>query len=136
MTYTEVPDQLMSALQGVIPAVIASTSGNSIPNVTYISQVFYVDKKHVALSQQFFNKTIRNVFENPIVRVVLTDPVRFEMYKLLLKFKESQTSGEVFDSMYLQLEAIASVQGKEGVFHLRAADIYEVLSIETLHSYI
>jgi predicted pyridoxine 5'-phosphate oxidase superfamily flavin-nucleotide-binding protein len=127
-------ESLIPSLQGVIPAVIATSSANGSPNVTYISQVFYVDERHVALSQQFFNKTIRNIRENPVACVVVTCPITFKGHKLLLKFKESRTDGEVFDSMQMQLEAIAGAQGMVGTFQLKAADIYEVLSIEDVYN--
>ncbi|HET8775772.1 MAG TPA: pyridoxamine 5'-phosphate oxidase family protein, partial [Thermoanaerobaculia bacterium] len=51
--------------QGVIPSLIASADATGLPNVAYVSQVYLVDDKHVALSQQFFNKTRRNLAENP-----------------------------------------------------------------------
>jgi len=129
---TTITEELMPALQGVIPAVIGTCSLNGTPNVTYISQVFYVDEKKVALSYQFFNKTIRNVRENPVLSVLLTCPVSYKIFRLLLNYKESQTSGPVFDYMSLQLDAIAIVHGKSEIFKLLAADIYEVLSIERL----
>jgi hypothetical protein len=52
--------------------------------------------------------------------------------KLLLRFVESKTTGEIFDNMKLQLDVIASMQHKEGVFVLQSADIYEVISLEVL----
>ena len=122
----------MPALQGVIPTIVATSSPQHIPNATYISQVYYVDDKHVALSYQFFNKTIRNVRENPIIVAIVTCPVDYSLYKLLLQYVESQTSGEVFDNMSMQLDALAIVQKKEGIFKLKAADIYEVISIEKI----
>lgn len=122
----------MPALQGVIPTIVATSSLEHIPNVTYISQVYYVDEKHVALSYQFFNKTIRNVRENPVLVAIVTCPVHYMLYKLELHYEESQTSGEVFDNMSLQLDALAIVQHKEGIFKLKAADIYEVISIEEI----
>ena len=120
----------MPALQGVIPTIVATSSLEHIPNVTYISQVYYVDEKHVALSYQFFNKTIRNVRENPILVAIVTCPVHYTLTKLVLRYQESQTSGEIFDTMSMQLDALAIVQHKEAIFKLKAADIYEVLSIE------
>lgn len=101
-----IEESLLPSLQGVIAAVIATSSIQGIPNVTYISQVYYVDEKHVALSQQFFNKTIRNICENPFACVVVTCPLTFKGHKLLLKFKESRIDGEVFDTMQMQLEAM------------------------------
>ena len=128
-----IEEPLLPSLQGVIPAVIATSSLLGVPNVTYISQVYYVDEKHVALSQQFFNKTISNIHENPVACVVVTCPLTFKGHKLLLKFKESKTDGEVFDTMQMQLESIAGTQGMSGTFQLKAADIYEVLSIEQVY---
>ena len=122
----------MPALQGVVPTIVATSSLNHVPNVTYISQVFYVDENHVALSYQFFNKTIRNVRENPILAAIVTSPVDYTLYKLHLRYVESQTSGDVFENMSMQLDALAIVQKKEGIFKLKAADIYEVISIERI----
>ena len=125
-------EDLMLALQGVIPTIVATSSLEHVPNVTYISQVYYVDEHHVALSYQFFNKTIRNVRDNPVLVAIVTCPVHYILYKLTLRYKESQTSGEVFENMEIQLEALSHVQNKQGIFKLKAADIYEVLSIEEL----
>jgi len=122
-------EEIMPALQGVIPSIVATSSLDHIPNVTYISQIYYVDTNHVALSYQFFNKTIKNVRENPVLVAILTCPVHYSLYKMTLRYQESQTSGEIFDNMSMQLDALAISQKKEHIFKLRAADIYEVISI-------
>jgi predicted pyridoxine 5'-phosphate oxidase superfamily flavin-nucleotide-binding protein len=59
------PDEIKPAMQGVIPSHVVTCSRDGIPNASVISQVYYVDADHVALSHQFFNKTTRNVRENP-----------------------------------------------------------------------
>ena len=123
-------EDIMSALQGVVPTIVATSSLDLIPNVTYISQVYFVDSDHVALSYQFFNKTIRNVRENPVLVAIVTCPVTYNLYKLTLRYEESQTSGEVFDNMSIQLDALALDQHKQDIFKLKAADIYKVLAIE------
>ena len=46
-----------------------------------------------------------------------------------LEFDHSETEGPVFDAMDMQIEAIASMVGLKGIFKLRAADIYRVLSV-------
>jgi hypothetical protein len=132
MIRTVTLEEIMPALQGVIPTIVATSSLDHIPNVTYISQVYYVDENHVALSYQFFNKTIRNVQENPMLAAIVTSPIDYTLYKFLLRYVESQTSGEVFDNMSMQLDALAIVQKKEGIFKLKAAVIYEVVSIEQI----
>lgn len=128
-----ITSDMMPAMQGAIPAMIASSSAEGIPNATYISQVYYVDDRHIALSRQFFNKTVRNIAENPVVTVVVTCPVTYAIYKLLLRFTESRQEGEVYELMSVQLEAIAGVQGKSGTFSLLAADIFEVIKIERIY---
>jgi len=50
-------DSIRTALDGAIPATVATCAPDGVPNVSYVSQVYYVDQQHVALSYQFFNKT-------------------------------------------------------------------------------
>jgi hypothetical protein len=127
------PKEILPALQGVIPSNITTCSLSGEPNSTEISQVHYVDDHHVALSFQFFSKTIRNVRENPYAVVLLSNPENAEQWRVELRYDHSETEGPLFDDMDTKLEVIASLTGMSGVFKLRAADVYEVLSVERLH---
>jgi hypothetical protein len=98
-----------------------------------ISQVYYVDREHAALSFQFFSKTIKNVRENPRAWVGLAD-YSGDDWVLDLEFERSETEGPIFDAMDMQIEAIASATGMSGVFKLRAADIYRVISVEQIRT--
>ena len=124
------PAEIRRALDNGIPAVMVTCSADGVPNVTVISQVYYVDEHHVALSFQFFSKTIRNVRENPRAYVCVSDVVGHVEWILNLEFQRSETEGPIFDAMDMQIEAIASVTGMSGIFKLRAADIYRVDSVE------
>lgn len=128
------PDEIKPALQGVIPSVVVTCSLDGVPNTTIISQVYYIDDTHVALSYQFFNKTIRNVRENPYMSAIVTDPETHANWNLDLRFERSETEGSLFDEMDMKLEAIASMSGMSDVFKLRAADIYEVESVNLLET--
>ena len=123
------PEEIKPAMQGVIPSHVVTCGRDGTPNATAISQVYYVDADHVALSHQFFNKTVRNVRENPRAAVWLISPVTFDSWDLEVEFERSETSGPVFETMDMQIEAIASMVGMKGIFKLRAADIYRVISV-------
>ncbi len=67
-------ESLASCFQGLIPATLFTCSADGIPNAAYLSHVEYVDPAHVALSFQFFNKSRRNIAENPHAYVRVLDP--------------------------------------------------------------
>jgi hypothetical protein len=122
------PDEIKPAMEGVIPAHVGTCSLDGTPNVSALSQVYYVDADHVALSFQFFNKTIKNVRENPHAVVWVINPEIFDSWDLELEYDHSETSGPIFEAMDMRLEAIASMTGMSGIFKLKAADIYRVKS--------
>jgi hypothetical protein len=127
---TTLPAEIRPVLDNGMPSVMVTCSADGIPNVTVISKVYYVDEQHAALSFQFFNKTIRNVRENPRAFVCVSDPDARADWILQLAFERSETAGPIFDAMDMQIEAIASATGMSGIFKLRAADIYRVLSVD------
>jgi uncharacterized protein len=122
------PDEIKAAMQGVIPSHVVTCARDGTPNATAISQVYYVDPEHVALSHQFFNKTVRNVRENPRALVWVMSPRTFDTWDLEVEFDHAETSGPIFDVLDMQIEAIASIVGLKGIFKLRSADIYRVVS--------
>ena len=122
-------ESLATCFQGILPAQRFTCSLDGVPNAAYLSHVEYVDDAHVALSFQFFNKSRRNINENPHALVMVPDPDTGQGWLLRLKFVRSETTGPLFDRMALRIEAIASYCGLKGIFKLRAADVYQVLSI-------
>ncbi len=128
------PDEIKASMEGVVPSSIVTCSLAGVPNVTEISQIYYVDEGHVALSHQFFNKTRRNIRENPYVTACLRDPATWQEWVLELQYDHSETEGPMFDEMDLKIEAIASMSGMEGIFKLHAADVYKVTSVRKSNS--
>lgn len=127
---------LKRCFQGVVPTMVATADSHGVPNVTYVSQVFFVDDRHVALSCQFFNKTRRNLDENPWACVEVLDPLTLQAYRLRLRFLRSEKSGPLFDTMALRIEAIASLTGMKGIFKLIAADVFEVQSVDEVAGFL
>lgn len=123
-------DAIRDCLDGSIPGTLATCSADGVPNITYVSQVDYVDGEHLALSFQFFSKTRENVLANPEVRVTVIHPVTAASYQLTLRYLRTEGEGPLFERMKAKLAGIASHTGMAGVFKLRGADVYRVLDIE------
>ncbi len=121
---------LRTCFEGVVPVVIATASAAGVPNVTYLSRVRMVDDGHIAVSNQFFSKTSRNLAENPYASVLMVDPVRYDEYRVEVEYVRTEKRGAVFDQLRADVDTVAALYGMEDVFHLRAADIYRVLSVE------
>ena len=124
--------ELHLCFEGVVPAVIATASADGTPNVTYLSRVRLVDDERIALSNQFFSKTVRNLAENPRASVLLIDPLTYDQFRLTLAYERTERRGPLFEKLREDVAAVAALQGMEGVFKLRAADIYRVVELEQI----
>jgi len=122
-------DAIRECMEGALPAMIATCAADGTPNVSYVSQVNYVDASHVALTFQFFNKTRENVLANPRAVVLMVNPVTAARFRMELEYLRTETEGPLFESMKAKLAGIASHTGMVGVFKLRGADVYCVHDI-------
>jgi adenylate cyclase len=123
-------DAIRACFEGVIPGTMATAGPDGTPNVSYLSQVQFVDSDHVALSWQFFNKTRANLLANAHAMLAVVDPVTAAHYRLTLQFLRTETSGPLFESMKAKLAGIASHVGMNGVFKLLGADVFRVHAVE------
>ncbi len=121
--------ELDRCFEGAIPAVVATASASGTPNVTYLSRVRRVDDERVALSNQFFSKTARNLAENPRACVLLIDPLTYDEFRLELAYERTERRGPVFERLRDDVDLVAALSGMQDVFRLRAADIYRVLDV-------
>jgi adenylate cyclase len=123
-------DSIRLCFEGAVPAVIATAAMDGTPNITYLSRVRAVDDERVALSNQFFSKTARNLAENPRASVLLIDPTTFDEFRLSLVYERTERRGPVFERLRRDIDALAAMEGMPDVFKLRAADIYRVVEVE------
>ncbi len=114
------PSDIAACFEGIIPAEIATASADGVPNVTHLSRVLMLDDERIALTNQFFSKTTRNLAENPIACVV--------------QYERTERRGPLFERLRRDVDAIAALTGMEGVFKLRSADIYRVLELELVRA--
>jgi GNAT superfamily N-acetyltransferase len=123
---------IRDCLEGVIPSVIATTDAAGEPNVSYLSQVYYVDEGRVALSNQFFSKTAANVRATGRATVLVVDARSGAQYVLDVAFERSVEAGELFERMAAQLRAVSSQHGMGALMALRSADLYRVLDLRAV----
>ena len=125
-------DRLRPCLEGIVPSGIATCGVDGMPNITYVSQLMYVDPEHVALSFQFFNKTRENILANPVATVLMMDPDTAARYRLTIRYLRTETEGPLFERMKAKLAGIASHEGMSDVFRLQGADVCRVQGIEAV----
>jgi adenylate cyclase len=127
-------EQVRDCMEGVLPAVIATCAADGTPNVTYLSKVMFVDAEHLALSNQFFSKTVSNLGQNPRAQVTLIRPKDGRQVRIDVVFERSESTGELFEQVRAEIDAIASIMHMEAVFRLRSVDVYRVLGAELIAS--
>lgn len=123
-------DAIRECLDGAVPGIVATAAPDGTPNISYVSQVHYVDGSHIALSFQFFNKTRENILVNPRAQVMVINPETAARFRLYLDYVRTDCTGPLFESMKAKLAGIASHTGMADVFKLRGADVYRVRGID------
>ena len=121
--------QIKRALEDVFPSYIMIVSKDGLPTNTSLSQVCYVDERHIALPVQTFIKTCYTAQEVPDIFAEVLDPVTLKNWNLKLKYLRTVEQGPIFEKMAVKLTKIFSLVGMEDLFHLKGAEIYEVLAV-------
>lgn len=116
-------------MEGVVPPTLCTASPDGMPSVNYLSLAEYVDPQHVALSNQFLNRSRANVLATGRASLTLDDPYSGAGVVMQLQFVRTETEGPVFERIRAKLAGVASHSGMDKVFHLRGADIYKVLEL-------
>ncbi len=127
-------EELRPCCEGVVPPVLATADSLGVPNVTYLSCAHIVDGERIALSNQFFSKTARNVMENPRASLLLIDPRDYGQYRVALEYERTDRHGPAFEALRRDVDTVAALQGMQDVFRLRAADVYRVVRIEQVRA--
>lgn len=119
-------EAIRDSFEGIMPSVIATSDASGMPNISYLSQVHYVDSEHVGLSNQFFSKTAANVALTGRATLVVLDGRMGLQHVLDLVFERADRSGDIFDRLAAQFDVMAGLQEKSHMLSLRAVDIYRV----------
>ena len=119
-------DDLARCYEGAVPAVMCTADADGVPNITYLSRVHQVDAERIAVSNQFMSKTSRNIAINPVGDLLLVDPLSYEEFRLTVRYERTERRGPVFERLRDDVDELAEEMGLQGIFRLRAADIFRV----------
>jgi DNA-binding CsgD family transcriptional regulator/predicted pyridoxine 5'-phosphate oxidase superfamily flavin-nucleotide-binding protein len=120
---------MMPVFDGAIPAVIVTSSADGIPNLTNVSKIWYVDAEHVAVANQLFHKTHRNLTENPYALLKAANPLDLQHWELSVKFVRAEQNGPLVETMRQEIETVAWLAGIASTPAIRSAIVFQVTSV-------
>lgn len=126
------PNSFKNAFLGIIPSTILTASSDGTPNVAYLSQVYLLNDSQVGLTTQFFNKTKKNLIENPNCTLRVYDPDNFCAYEIESRYNRTESEGPVFTQLAKKFDAIADYSGASHFFKLQAIEILDIVNIEKI----
>lgn len=121
--------ELEDCFEGVVPAIIATSSADGVPNISYLSHVDMVDDRHVALSNQFFGKTVDNLRANPGACLMLVDGATGAQYRLDVTWLRNEREGALFRDLAANLKASSAQVGMAEVMRLDSVDLFRVEAV-------
>jgi len=107
--------------------VLATASKNGIPNVVPIVAKKIIDNETILISDQFFNKTLANMKDNPQVALTCWD--KDEGYQIKGK-AAIETSGQLYQDTARWIEEMGKQLNKpiksKGAVVVKITEIYDV----------
>lgn len=128
------PLSFKNAFLGIIPSTILTASSEGVPNVAYLSQVYLLNEKQLGLTTQFFNKTKKNMLENPYCTVRVYDPDNFCAYEVEAKYSHTDAGGPLFAQLSKKFDAIAEHSGASHFFKLQSIEVLDIINVEKIAS--
>ncbi len=94
----KIPQEVKDVLLKQKPIPIATASRSGVPNVIFVGMMKLLDDETILFVDNFFNKTARNLAENPRLCVLCYDPEVKKSYQIKGSVQLVH-SGPVFDEM-------------------------------------
>ena len=99
MATSYLPDDIKPAMENAFRRLGLVLGRRHTQHDHHLAGVLCRSRQHVALSFQFFNKTVRNVRENPNACVLLDDLKGYACWILQVRYEHSETEGPIFERM-------------------------------------
>ncbi|TDF97082.1 LuxR C-terminal-related transcriptional regulator [Paenibacillus piri] len=122
------PPEIMRAFKGMFPSTIVTVSRDDIPNIANLTRVWPVDNEHIAIANQFLNKTLINLNENPLAMLKMADPNDLLHWELELRYIRFEAEGPLYTRVQHDLQAVYWMAGAPDSVPLRSVLLFQVLS--------
>ncbi|OXM82657.1 helix-turn-helix domain-containing protein [Paenibacillus rigui] len=133
-----IPSQLLPVFEWGPPSCIITSSKDGVPNIANLTRIWYVDGEHVAIANQFLNKTYSNLMEQPLAFMKIANPSDLFHWEIGVRYIRAETDGALFESLLQDIQMISWMAEAAVPAELRSVMIFKVLSLrkgveESLH---
>jgi predicted pyridoxine 5'-phosphate oxidase superfamily flavin-nucleotide-binding protein len=120
-------EKVRSLFENQSLVAMATASSDGYPNVVPIGAKKVLDDETILISDQYFNKTLVNLKENPQVALTVWDTQTFESYQIKGTIT-IETSGETFDKTSAWIDEMARTRNiplkSKGAVVVKITDIF------------
>jgi len=123
----KMPKDCMDMINNVYAAAVATCNAQGVPNVVCCSMKQAWDDETVMISDQYMNKTLANVLENPHMSVSVWDETHGYQVKGTVVY---ENEGPLYEQIAAQVHSILSGMGydyySKGVCWLHVDEVYSI----------
>ncbi|MGD1060282.1 MAG: pyridoxamine 5'-phosphate oxidase family protein [Methanomassiliicoccales archaeon] len=123
----KLPPEVKETLSKQKPIPLATASKNGVPNVIFVGLVKIVDDETLMVVDNFFNKTAKNLRENPKVAIVCYTPDPKRSYQIKGSV-EIIGSGKTHEEMQAWVHGINPKLPAKSAVLIKVEEIYDSVS--------
>jgi len=122
----KLPPEVKETLSKTKPIPLATASKNSVPNVIFVGLLKIVDDETIMVVDNFFNKTAKNLKENPKASILCYTPDPKKSYQI--KGSVTQvTSGKTFEEMQAWVHGLNPKLPAKAAVLIKVEEVYDSL---------
>lgn len=112
-----------TAISKTNPICIATSGKNGIPNIIYMTYLKVIDDETVVIADNKFDKTGKNLDENPIAAFVALDSDTKKAYQVKGRVK-CVTEGKLFDEVVEWVHVKHPQMTPKAAFYMQVEELY------------
>ena len=109
------------------PIPLATASKNGVPNVIFVGLLKIVDDETLMVVDNFFNKTAKNLKENPKVAILCYTPDPKRCYQIKGSVQQI-TSGKVHEEMQAWVHGLNPKLPAKAAVIIKVEEVYDSVS--------